>query len=480
MDVQTSQSYEVSDPTRWYVLFFACVGLFMTVLDSTIVNVALPMLGADLGFSESSLVWVVNGYMVPFSGFLPLSGRLGDYYGYRRVFLLGVGLFCVASLGCGLASSATMLVSARVVQGIAAAVISAVSVPFAMRQFRVTSERARALGVLGCVSGAGSSIGLVLGGILTTDISWRWIFLVNIPLGLLVFAFRSAFRTVGYGRRTRRLDIGGAVTITTALLLAVFSILGLAESGWRSVRVLLPMGIGIPCLFLFLAFEARACEPVLPVGLFRVGNFSAGVLIGALWTAAQLAWFFLCTLYLQRVLLYSPLQVGLAFLPSNLLLAVLLLKVSASLIQRYGIRWPLVLGLLLIAAGLALFSRAPVNGTFLVDVLPPMVLLGLGCGVASGPFLLAALAGIRDMDYGVAFGVLKSCTVMGAALSLAILASMTATHTRRLLDETVSLPAALNSGYHLAFGVSAAMTCVAAVIALKFLRFDKGKESETA
>jgi EmrB/QacA subfamily drug resistance transporter len=364
---------------RWLALVVLCLGDLMIVLDVTIVGVALPSIREDLGFSETSLAWVVNAYLLTFGGFLLLGGRLGDLFGHRRLFLAGITLFTLASLGCGLAGSQEFLVGARAVQGLGGAVVSAVALSLIVTLFTEPSERAKAMGVFGFVAAGGGSIGVLLGGILTDALDWHWIFLVNLPIGVAVFALTLVLIPSARGQASvGRIDVAGAVTVTAALMLAVYAIVNGNEQGWTSPRTLGVLAASAGLMALFLAIESRISTPLVPLGLFRLRNVAISNVVGVLWAAAMFAWFFLSALYLQLVLGYSPLQVGLAFLPANLIMGFFSLGISAKLVMRFGIRAPLAAGLGLAAAGLLLFARAPVDGNFIVDVLPSMILLGLG------------------------------------------------------------------------------------------------------
>jgi EmrB/QacA subfamily drug resistance transporter len=455
---------------RWWALITLCLGVLMIVLDTTIVNVALPSIRADLHFSATSLVWVVNAYMLSFGGFLLLGGRLGDLYGHRRVFLFGIALFTLASLACGSASSQAMLVGARAVQGLGAAIDSAVALSLIMDLFPGPTERTRALGVYGFVCASGGSIGVLLGGVLTATLNWHWIFFVNLPIGILVYALcRALVPDARPARGTVRLDLAGAITVTTALLLAVYAIVGGNEVGWLSSRSLSLLGLATLLLLLFIAIEARLRSPLMPLGLFRSRHLATANIIAALWAAALFAWFFISALYLQLVLGYTPLGVGLAYLPSNLIMGAFSLGLSARLVMRFGIRAPLTAGLLLAAAGLVLFARAPLHGDFIVDVLPGMVLLGFGGGAAFNPLLLAAMSGVASSESGLASGVVNTAFMMGGSLGLAILASVAAARTARLGAVTDAL-AALNGGYHIAFLLGAACALLAAGLSAARLR----------
>jgi EmrB/QacA subfamily drug resistance transporter len=456
---------------RWLALAIVCLGVLMVVLDMTIVNVALPSIRADLGFSETTLVWVVNAYMLTCGGFLLLGGRLGDLYGHRRVFMIGIVLFTGASLACGLSSAQAPLVVARAVQGIGGAIVDAVALALLMNLFTEPAERAKAMGVYGFVCAGGGSIGVLLGGMLTGIYDWHWVFLVNLPIGVAVLALSLALLPqASASTEHRQLDVAGAVTVTAALMLAVYAIVGGNEAGWTSARTLVLLGAAGLLLALFIGIEARVAQPLMPLRLFRLKTLNAANAIGVLWSAAMFAWFFLSALYLQRVLGYTPLQVGLAFLPSNLLMAVCSLGLSARIVMRFGLRRPLVGGLVCAALGLALFARAPVDGNVFIDVLPGMLLLGLGAGIAFNPLLLAAMSDVEENESGLASGIVNTSFMMGGALGLAVLASLAAayTGTRHGSSGTTDI-AALNAGYRLAFGAGAAFALVAAALGAMLL-----------
>ena len=456
---------------RWLALVTVCLGSLMIVLDVTIVGVALPTIREDLGFSESSLAWVANAYLLTFGGSLLLAGRLGDLFGHRRLFLLGITVFVLASLACGLATSPAMLVGARAVQGVGGAVVSAVALSLIVTLFTEPAERAKAMGVFGFVSAGGGSIGVLVGGILTDALNWHWIFLVNVPIGLAVLAVA---RLVLPGSRvapaSRRLDLAGALSVTASLMLTVYAVVNGNEVGWTSARTLALLTAAAALLACFLVLETRSPAPLMPLGLFRRRNVSTANVVGVLWAAAMFGWFFLCALYLQLVLGYNPLRVGLAFLPANLIMAVFSLGLSAKLVIRFGIKVPLTTGLLLAAAGLALLARAPVDGTFVTDVLPSMTLLGVGAGMAFNPVLLTAMSDVRPDDAGLASGVVNTSFMMGGALGLAILASAGAARTKTLATTGHRPLEALTGGYHAAFVVAALFAACAAVLGATLLR----------
>ncbi|MBV7482691.1 DHA2 family efflux MFS transporter permease subunit [Bordetella sp. BOR01] len=463
--------HSLQDRQRWLALMVLCLGVLMIVLDTTIVNVALPSIRADLQFSETALVWVVNAYMLTFGGFLLLGGRLGDLFGARRVFLAGLTLFTAASLACGVAGSQELLVAARAVQGLGGAVVSAVSLSLIMNLFSEPAERAKAMGVYGFVCAGGGSVGVLLGGLLTSVLSWHWIFLVNLPIGAVVFGLCLVLLPGGRSASSGiRLDLAGAATVTLSLMLAVYAVVNGNEVGWTSPQSLGLLIAAAVLLAAFLFIESRSEAPLMPLGLFRLRNLATANVVGVLWAGAMFAWFFISALYMQLVLGYSALQVGLAFLPGNLIMAVCSLGVSARLVMRFGIRAPLAAGLAIAALGLALFAQAPIDGRFAVHILPGMLLLGLGAGIAFNPLLLAAMNDVPPHESGLASGVVNTAFMMGGALGLAILASLAAARTGALASAGAVLPDALNGGYRLAFMLGAICAATAALLGGLLLR----------
>ncbi|MGH8398449.1 MAG: DHA2 family efflux MFS transporter permease subunit [Gammaproteobacteria bacterium] len=456
---------------RWLAFGVLCLGALMIVLDTTIVNVALPSIRGALGFSETSLAWVVNAYILTFGGFLLLGGRLGDLYGHRRLFLLGIAGFTLASLACGLSGSQGFLVTARAVQGIGGAVADAVALSLMMNLFTEPAERAKAMGVFGFVCAGGGSVGVLLGGLLTSALSWHWVFLVNVPIGALVMLLSLRWLPAARGTPlVRHLDIGGAITVTAALLLAVYAVVNGNTAGWISTQTLGLLAAALVLFAAFLAIEARVHAPLMPLKLFRLRNLATANVVGVLWAAAMFAWFFLSALYMQLVLNYTPMQVGLAFLPANVIMAVFSVGLSAKFVMRFGYRPPLVVGLGLAAIGLLLFARAPLHGGFLVDVLPGMVLLGIGAGIAFNPVLLAAMNDVSQDESGLASGIVNTSFMMGGALGLAILASLAASRSNSLLAFGHNHLAALNGGYHTAFLTGACFAALAAILGAALLR----------
>jgi EmrB/QacA subfamily drug resistance transporter len=456
--------------TRWLALYVLCLGDLMIVLDGTIVNVALPSIKDDLGLSGTSLAWVVNAYLLTFGGFLLLGGRLGDLFGQRRMFLIGISLFTAASLACGVATSQEQLVMARAVQGLGGALVSAVALSLVMTLFTEQADRAKAMGIFGFVLSGGGVAGVLLGGVLTDVLNWHWIFLVNIPVGALVFVLSlRLLPAVPAMAGGGRLDLAGALTITGSLMLAVYAIVNGNETGWTSGETLGLLGAALALLALFLALEARIAAPLVPFGLFRNRNVSAANGVGILMAAGLFAYFFFSALYLQRVLGYTPLEVGFAYLPSMVIWGTSSLY-SDKLVMRFGIKAPLITGLGLMTLSLLLFARAPVQGDFLVDVLPATLAVGLGAGIGFNPILLAAMSGVAPQEAGLASGVVNTSFMMGGALGLAVLVSLADSRTESLVGSGEAAVAALNSGYHIAFLVGAVFAAGAAVVAGLLLR----------
>jgi len=456
---------------RWLALLVLCLGDLMIVLDVTIVGVALPSIREDLGFSEESLAWVVNAYLITFGGFLLLGGRLGDLFGHRRMFLIGIVFFTLASMVCGLSSTQEMLVIARAVQGIGGAIVSAVALSLMMMIFTEPGDRAKAMGIFGFVAAGGGSIGVLLGGILTDILNWHWIFLVNVPVGILVVALTlSLIPAARVPTASQRLDVAGAITVTAALMIAVFAIVNGNEVGWTTLRTLGLLAIAAGLLAAFLVIESRVQSPLMPLGLFRHRNIAVSNVVGVLWAAAMFAWFFLSALYLQLVLGYSPLEVGLAFLPANIIMGAFSIGLSAKIVMRFGLRIPAATGLGLAAIGLLLFARAPVDGDFTMDVLLAMILLGIGAGMAFNPVLLAAMGDVPPEEAGLASGFVNTSFMMGGALGLAVLASLAAWRSDELLASGESTAAALTGGYHAAFLLGALFAALGSLAAGLLLR----------
>jgi len=465
--IESTASGDGEDRRRWLALYVLCAGMLMIVLDITIVNVALPSIQDDLGFSQSNLAWVVNAYLIPFGGLLLLAGRLGDLLGQRRVFMVGLTIFTAASLLCAVSVSQEMLIGARFVQGFGGALTSAVILGMIVTLFPQPREQAKAIGVYGFVASAGGSIGLLVGGALTEAIAWHWIFLINLPVGivtaLLALRLVDSPRGIGLGEGA---DIPGAALITGGLMLGVYTILGIEEVGWGSAQTL---GLGAVSLALgaaFLVRQARIENPLMPLRLFRSRNVSGANALQMLLVAGMFSMFFLGALYMQRVLDYDPLQVGLAFLPATLVMGTLSLGFSERLIMRFGPRRTLIPGLAMIGVGLLLFARTPVDGGYLADLLPAMLLVGVGIGTSFPSLMTLAMSGATPSDAGLASGVVNTSAQVGGAIGLALLATLATQRTDALLADGASNAAALTSGFHLAYLVGAGLVGIALAIAV--------------
>lgn len=461
----------MTETRRWIALVVLCVGMLMIILDSTVVNVALPSIGNDLHFSQASLAWVVNAYLISFGGLLLLSGRLGDLFGRRRIFLGGLALFTVSSAVCGLADSQWLLIGARFIQGVGGALTSAVILGMIVTMFPAPHEQGKAIGVYSFVASGGASIGLLAGGVLTQALNWHWIFFINVPIGIATWiATRRLIAHEAGAGAGGGLDSPGALLIVGALMALVYAILGASSHGWTSAQTL---GIGALAIMLFVGFiwrEGSAKQPLMPLRILRSRVPASANLVQMLGVAGLFGMFFLGALYLQRVLGYGAIDVGLAFLPVSLGIGVLSLGFTARISMRIGARSTLLTGLVLIAAGLALFARAPVGAGYLSDLLPAMVLLGVGAGLMFPVVMMLAMAGADASDSGLLSGLANTSQQMGGALGLAVLASLASSRTSSLVGRGATQAHALTSGYHLAYVVAASLVTVAVPVAAVLLR----------
>ncbi len=462
----TQASPSSSDRSRWIALVVLCVGMLMIVLDATIVNVALPSIQDDLGFSQSSLAWVVNAYLIAFGGLLLLAGRLGDLVGRRSVFLTGLAVFTLASLACGLAQSQEVLVLARFVQGVGGALTSAVILGMIVTMFPEPSEQAKAIGVYSFVASAGGSIGLLAGGAITEAINWHWIFFVNLPIAAAtgLFALRLLHRDRGLGLG-QGADLPGALLIVAALMLGVYTIVEVTNYGWGSLHTL---GFGAGALALLVGFlvrEARARNPLVPLRIFRSRNLAGANAIQTLMVAGMFGMFFLGALFLQRVLGFDSLEVGLAFLPVTGLIGLLSLGFSAKLNLRFGPRATLLPGLTLVGLGLLYLSQISADGSYWSEVLPAMALVGAGAGLSFPSLMSLAMGGVAPAEAGLASGLVNTSLQVGGALGLAVLATLATNRSADLLAGGEATAAALTSGYRLAFLIAAGLVAVAVAVA---------------
>jgi EmrB/QacA subfamily drug resistance transporter len=470
----------ITERNRWLALYVLCGGMLMIVLDATIVNVALPSIQDDLGFSQSNLAWVVNAYLIAFGGLLLLSGRMGDLVGQRRVFLIGLAVFTAASALCAVAQTQEMLIGARFVQGAGGAVASAVILGMIVTMFPEPREQAKAIGVYSFVASAGASIGLLAGGVLTEAINWHWIFLINVPVGAAValLAVRLVEDREGIGLE-KGADIPGAVLLTSGLMLGVYTLLEAGERGWGSTATLVLGGVAIALLVAFVARQARIPNPLMPLRLFRSRNVAAANIVMAFIVVGFFGMFFLGALYLQGILDYSPLEVGLAFLPACIVMGTLSLGFAERLIMGIGPRRALASGLVMSCAGLLLFARTPVDGVWAIDVLPVMLLLGLGAGLSFPSLMTLAMSGATKSDAGLASGLVNTTVQVGGAIGLAVLATLASERTDVLRADGVSADSALNSGYHLAYVIGAVLVAAAIAVVLGVVRTD-GSSAQVA
>ncbi len=478
---QDASPSEGGDRRRWLALYVLCAGMLMIVLDITIVNVALPSMQDDLGFSQSNLAWVVNAYLIAFGGLLLLSGRIGDLIGQRRVFLAGLAVFTLASLLCAVAQTQGMLIGARFLQGVGGALTSAVILGMIVTMFQEPREQAKAIGVYAFVASAGGSIGLLAGGALTEAINWHWIFFINVPIGIAT-AF-LALRLIDGGKGIgldKGADIPGAVLLTTGLMIGVYSILEVGEQGWGSTQTLVLSAVSLALVGAFVARQARIPNPLMPLRLFRSRNVSGANVVQALLVAGMFGMFFLGALYLQEILGYDALGVGLAFLPATIVMGTMSLRYSERLSMRFGPRNVLIPSLVLIGAGLLLFARTPVDGTYFTDVMPPMILIGLGVGACFPALMMLAMSGATMEDSGLASGLVNTSAQVGGAIGLALLATLATERTNGLLADGESANAALNSGFHLAYLIGAALVAVSLVVAVAVLRSEPSAGHEQA
>src|SRR5215217_497382 len=455
---------------RWIALVVLCVGMLMIVLDATIVNVALPSIQDDLGFSQSNLAWIVNAYMIAFGGLLLLAGRIGDLVGQRRVFLTGLAVFTAASVVCAVAPGQGTLIAARFVQGVGGALTSSVILGMIVTMFREPREQAKAIGVFGFVASAGGSIGLLAGGVLTEAISWHWIFLINLPVGVATALLALRFVPGGRGLGLRAgADLPGAALLTGGLMLGVYTILQVTEQGWLAASTLGLGAISLGLVVAFVARQARVANPLMPLRLFRSRNVAGANLVQGLVVVGMFGMFFLGALYLQRVLGYDPLEVGLAFVPSTIVMGVLSMGLSGRITMRFGAKRALIPSLMAIGAGMLLFARTPVDGAYVADVMPAMILVGIGAGLSFPALMTLAMSGATPGDSGLASGLVNTSAQVGGAVGLAVLATLAAAHSGALVGAGEPTAAALTSGYHLAFGIGALLVAAAIAVAVSVL-----------
>ena len=467
------------DPHRWQALALVCVAFFMTVLDGTIVTVALPSIKTSLNVSDNTLQWVLIAYTITFGGFLLLGGRAGDLLGRRRMFMIGVTIFTAASLACGLANTIGVLIAARAVQGLGAAIVAPAVLSIITTMFEEGSERNKALGIWGAIGGSGAAAGVLLGGILTEYAGWEWIFFVNIPVGAFVLALTRPIVRESRIPGLRGFDAAGAVTITSSLSLLVYAISKAPEVGWgagSTITLLIASG----ALFVaFLVIETRSPYPMVPFDIFRIRTVTGANVCGLFVGVVVFANFFLLTLYVQQVLGYSAIKTGLTFL-ATAGTVVLVAGISQALVTRVGPRPVMAVGLALITGGMLWYTQIPVEASFVTDLLPGYLLVGVGMAFSFIPMSIAALAGVEPQEAGLASGLINTAQQIGGALGVAITATVAFTHTETLLASGDSPAQAATSGFALAFWVLAGISAVAVVACLVLVRGQELEQTATA
>lgn len=453
-------------------LYVLCLGMLMIVLDGTIVNTALPVLKESLNFSDSNLTWVLNAYLIPFGGLLMLSGRIGDLIGQRKMFLWGMSLFTLASLLCGLAESQEMLIGARFLQGVGGALGSSVILGMIITMFREPRAQGKAIGIYSFVASAGGSLGLLLGGVLTDVLSWHWIFIVNLPIGIatVVLAKRLVPDRPGLGFKENKVDVPGALMLTGGLMVGVYAIVGVEREGWGSAQTLLLFAAALILLVGFVVRQARIAHPLLPLRIFRSRNVSGAnlVLLGVL--AGTFSVFFFGARYAGEILGYSPIEIGFAFLPLTLLIGGVSTRVAQPVTERFGPRNVLIGGLTSIVAAVLLFTQTPVDGNYFVNVLPSMLLLGLGAGLSFPSIMGLAMSGATPEDSGIASGLVNTSMQVGGAIALSVLATFAAERTTSKLADGASQLEAMNAGFHVAYLIAAGIVLLAIAAAVFVLR----------
>ncbi|MGN6558642.1 MAG: MFS transporter [Solirubrobacterales bacterium] len=450
---------------RWIALILLCSAQFVVVLDASIVNVALPTIGNALHFTESSLPWVVNAYVLTFGGFLLLGGRLADLLGRRRVFMFGLVLFALASLAGGLAGNSGQLIAARAVQGLGAAILSPAALSIVATTFRDGAERNKALGIWGAVAGSGGAAGVLLGGVLTEGLGWEWVLWVNVPIGIAAAAIAPTLIAESRAENeTRHFDFAGALTITLGLSALVFALLDAEEAGWGSGQTIGTLVISAILLSAFVAIERRSRAPLVPFSIFRIRTITGANVAGVLIGASLFSMFFFISLYMQQVLGYTPIHAGLSYLPLAVSI-ILSAGIASSLVTRVGFKPILATGMVLIAAGLVWFSQISVGGSFLADILGPSLLAAVGLGFSFVPVTIAAVSGVEDREQGLASGLINTSQQVGGALGLAVLAAIANSKIGNSHD-----PAVLTEGFSTAFLVGAGFALLGLLATLFLIR----------
>ncbi len=463
-----------ADPKRWQALTLVCVAYFTTVLDVSIVNVALPSIGRDLEFSETGLQWVVTAYAITFGGFLLLGGRAGDLLGRRRMFMIGLVLFSLASLLCGLAVSDSMLVVSRALQGVGAAAISPATLAIITTTFEEGGERNKALGIWGAMGGVGAAAGLLFGGLLTRYAGWEWVFFVNVPVCLALLALTRSIvgesRAPGLGRG---FDTIGAISVTGGLALLVYAISGAPNAGWGSAETILLFAASIAILAFFVLWETKVASPLMPLRIFRLRTVAGANAVSVLLGAVVFSNFFLLTLYVQNVLGYSALKTGLTFL-ATAGTVVVVAGFSQALTTRIGPRPVMAFGLAILCGGMLWYTKIPVDGAYTIDLLPGYVMVGFGLALSVIPVSIAALSGVAAQEAGVASGLLNTSQQNGGAIGVAIASTLFISRFKDLSAAGVAAPAALTGGYTRAFWLLAGLAAVGVLLTLLMVRPQRG------
>jgi EmrB/QacA subfamily drug resistance transporter len=474
----TTAAPDVHDRRRWYGLAALCAAFFMVILDVAIVNVALPTIQVDLDFSQKNLQWVVSAYALTFGGLLLLGGRIADLVGRRRVFVIGVALFAIASLVAGLATTEATLIAARAAQGVGAALMTPAALSILMTTFEEGRERNMALGIWGAVGASGGTVGVLLGGVFTDTIGWEWIFLLNVPVGLAVIAVTPfLLRESRADSAHRRFDLAGGVTITGSLALLVYALVEASSEGWTSATTIGRLAVSAVLMAAFVAIELRSRAPLMPFSIFRIRAVTGSNVAGFALGGAMFGMFFIMTLYMQQVAAYSPLETGLAYLATSL--AALIASVGGSaLVTRIGPRLPMVVGLLVFAVGVLLLAQVPVGGEYVPDLLPGLLLSGFGLGLAFVAFSIGALEGVSARDAGLASGLSNTTQQIGGALGTAIMSTLAITRTEDLLAGGTAQPQALTEGFQLALYASVGLAVAGALAVLALVRPGRTQEAE--
>jgi EmrB/QacA subfamily drug resistance transporter len=457
------------DPLRWKALAIVCAAFFMTVLDVSIVNVALPSIGKALNFSQDNLQWVITAYAITFGGFLLLGGRAADLLGRRRVFYVGVAVFTIASFLCGLAWSEGVLIGARAVQGLGAAIISPAALSIITTMFDEGAERNKALGIWGAIGGSGAAVGVLAGGLLTKYLGWEWIFFVNVPVGALALALAPRFVRESRSDRESTQDVGGAITVTAGLALLVYAVSNAPSHGWSSSWTISRLAIAAALLIAFLVIESRAKDPLMPFRIFRVSTVAGANVAGLLLGVVVFANFFILTLYVQNVLGWSALKTGITFV-ATAGTAILWAGVAQALVTRIGAKAVMAVGFVAMIAGMLWYTQIPVHASYWSDLLPGYLLVGFALPFCFIPVSIAALAGVEQHEAGLASGLINTAQQIGGAIGVAVTSSVSITHFNHLVKTGHSVPAAFTEGSQWAFWVTVGVAVVGLIATLVLVR----------